>query len=62
MNKENKSKLETLLKKVANLKGLEVCSLNIQTNHNPIVIEIIIKKINEFNLEILHLINSFCIY
>ena len=52
MNKKNKSKLETLLKKVANLKGLEVCSLNIQTNHNPIVIEIIIKKTNEDDISI----------
>ena len=46
MNKENKSKLENLLKKVANEWDLEICSLNIQTNQNPIVIEIIIKKTN----------------
>ena len=44
MNKENKSKLETLLVKLAYARDLEICSLNIKTNHNPIVIKIIIKK------------------
>ena len=44
MNKENKSKLEALLEKVANERDLEICGLNIQTNQNPIVIEITIKK------------------
>ena len=46
MNKENKSQLEALLEKVANQRDLEICGLNIQTNQNPIVIEIIIKKTN----------------
>ena len=46
MNKENKSKLETLLVKLAYEWDLEICSLNIKTNQNPIVIEIIIKKTN----------------
>jgi len=46
LNKENKSKLETLLKKVANEWDLKICSLNIQTNQNPIVVKIIIKKTN----------------
>ena len=46
LNKENKTRLETLLKKVANLWDLEIYSLKIQTNQNPIVIEIIIKKTN----------------
>ncbi len=46
MNKENKSELETLLKKVANTWDLNLCSLNIQTNQNPTVVQIIIKKIN----------------
>ena len=46
MDKENKSKLETLLKKVAIIWNLEICSLKIQTNQNPIVIEITIKKTN----------------
>ena len=46
MNQENKSKLEKLLENVANKQDLEVYSLNIQTNQNPIVIEIIIKKTN----------------
>ena len=46
MNKENKSKLETALRKVANIWDLEICNLNIRTNQNPIVIEITIKKTN----------------
>ena len=46
MNKEKKSRLEKLLKKVANVLDFEICSLNIQTNQNPIVIKIIIKRTN----------------
>ena len=46
MNKENKLKLENLLKRIANLWDFELCSLNIQTNQNPKVIEIFIKKTN----------------
>ena len=45
MNKENKIKLETLLKKVAKSWDFEICSLQIRTNQNPILLEIIIKKI-----------------
>ena len=46
MNKENKSKLEALLERVANERDLEICGLSIKTNQNPIVIEITIKKTN----------------
>ena len=46
MNKEKKSSLETLLKKVANEWDFEIGGLNIQTNQNPIVLEIFIKKTN----------------
>ncbi len=46
MNKEKKFKLETLLNKVANEWDFEICSLTIQTNKNPINVEIIIKKTN----------------
>jgi ribosome maturation factor RimP len=46
LNKENKIRLEILLKKVANKWDLEICSLRIRTNQNPIVIEITIKKTN----------------
>ena len=46
MNKENKSKLEILLKEVSNQWGLQICKLNVQTNKNPIVIEIFIQKTN----------------
>ena len=46
MNKEIKSKLEDILKKVAIERDLEIYSFNIQTNQNPIVIKITIKKTN----------------
>ena len=46
MNIEKKSKLETLLKKVAKEQDLEIHGLSVNTNLNPIVIEIIIIKIN----------------
>ena len=46
MNKENKRKLETLLKKVANEWDIKIFSLNIQTNQNPTVVKIIIEKTN----------------
>ena len=46
MNKEKKSQLETLLKKVANVWNFKICNLNVKTNQNPILIEIIIKKTN----------------
>ena len=52
MNKENKSKLEALLEKVAYERNLEIYDLNIQTNKNPIVIEIIIKKTNGEDISI----------
>ena len=46
MNKHNKGKLEFILKKVADEWNFEICSLKIQTNQNPIIIEVIIKKTN----------------
>ena len=46
MDKENKIKLENLLKKVANVWNLQICNLNVKTNQNPILIEIFIKKTN----------------
>ena len=46
MNKEKKSILEKLLKKVASEWNFEICNLNLKTNHNPIIIEITIKKTN----------------
>ena len=46
MNKENRIKLENLLKKVAKEWDFEVSTLNARTNQNPIVIEITIKKTN----------------
>ncbi len=46
MNNEHKIKLETLLKKVAKPWNFEICNLKIQTNQNPTLIEIIIKKTN----------------
>ena len=60
MNKESKSKLESILKKVANIWDFDICSLNLQTNQNPIVIEIIIKKTNgdDISLDDCALFNS----
>ena len=46
MNKENKSKLKSLLEKVANEKDLEIYDLSIKTNQNPIIVEITIRKTN----------------
>ena len=46
MNKENESKIEALLEKVANERDLEIYNLNIKTNQNPIVVEITIRKTN----------------
>ena len=46
MDKEKKSKLEDLLKKVADIWDFEICSFNFKTNQNPITIEIFIKKTN----------------
>ena len=39
MNKENKSKLELLLKKVANIWDFEICNLNIKTNGDDISLD-----------------------
>ena len=44
MDKENISKLEALLEKIASERDLEIYGLNIKTNQNPIVIEITIRK------------------
>ena len=52
LNQENKTKLETLLKNVANASDFEICRLNIKTNQNPIVIEIIIKKTNSDDISL----------
>ena len=46
MNKENKNKLEIILQKVAKEYDLDICSLDIQTNQNPIILAIKIKKTN----------------
>ena len=60
MNKDNKSKLESILKKVADEWNFEICSLKIQTNQNPIIIEVIIKKTNgdDISLDDCALFNS----
>jgi len=46
LNKENKFKLENLLKKAACDWNFEICNLKIKTNQNPMIIEITIKKTN----------------
>ena len=46
MNIENKIRLESLLKKVADEYDFKIFSLKIKTNKNPIIIEIFIQKTN----------------
>ena len=52
LNKENKSSLEKLLKKVASKWNFEIYSLDLKTNQIPIVIEITIKKTNGDDISI----------
>jgi len=52
LHKGIKTQLENLLKKVANKWDLEIYSLNIKTDQNPIVIKITIKKTNGDDISI----------
>ena len=52
MDKENKTKLETLLKKVANVWNFKICNLKVKTNQNPIIVEITIKKSNDEDISL----------
>jgi len=52
LDKEKKIRLEMLLRKVAHVWDFEVCSLNLRTNQNPIVVEIFIKKSNGDNISL----------
>ena len=52
MNKEKESRLELLLKKVAHEWDFEICSLNLKTHLNPIVVEITIKKTNGVDISL----------
>ena len=52
LNKENKNKLEIILQKVAKEYDFEICSLDIQTNQNPIILQITIKKTNGNDISI----------
>ena len=47
MDKGLKSKLEILLQEVAKVFNLEIYSLNILTNQNPIIVKITIRKTNK---------------
>jgi len=47
LDPKSKNNLEILLKKVAKDHDLEICSLDIKTNQNPIVLKITIKKTNK---------------
>ena len=46
MIKDNKSKLEILIKEIAENFGYEIQSINLLTNHNPLTIQIILKNLN----------------
>ena len=50
LNKETKKELESILNKASNALDFEICTLNIQTSQNPIVIQIVIKKTNGGNI------------
>ncbi len=52
MNKENKIRLEIILQKVAKEYDFEICSLDIKTNQNPIILQITIKKTNGNDISI----------
>ena len=52
MNKDNKNKLEIILQKIAKEYDFEICSLDIQTNQNPIILQITIKKTNGNDISI----------
>ena len=52
MNKENKNKLEIILQKVAKEYDFELCNLDMQTNQNPIIVQIKIKKTNGNDISI----------
>ena len=52
MNKEKKNKLEIILQKVAKEYDFEICNLDIQTNQNPIILQITIKKTNGDDISI----------
>ena len=52
MNKENKNKLEIILQKAAKEYDFEICSLDIQTNQNPIILQITIKNTNGNDISI----------
>ena len=52
LDKETKSKLEILIKEVAIVWDLKICSLNIKTNQNPTVVKISIKKTNGDDISI----------
>ena len=52
MDNEKKNKLENILQKVADKHDFHLCNLNIQTNENPIILQIIIKKNNGDDISI----------
>ena len=52
MNKENKNKLEIILQKVAKEYDFEIFNLDIQTNQNPIILQIKIRKPNGSDISI----------
>jgi len=45
--KDNKSKLENLIKEIAKSFKYEIHSINLLTNHNPLTIQIVLKNQDE---------------
>ena len=52
MNKENKKKLDSLVKKLAGELNFELINLSILTNENPAIFKIILKRIDEKDITI----------
>ena len=52
LDKESQKKIEILLQKLAKEHDFELCSLNIKTNQNPIILKITIKNISEKDISI----------
>ncbi len=47
-----KKKLEILLEEIAANSNVEICSLKLHTNNKPIILEIIIKKVNNEDISL----------
>ena len=61
MDKECQHQIELLVKGVAQIHSLEVLSVNLLTNHNPITIQIKIKNIDNSDISIENCVTAICL-